>query len=61
MSDRKQAKPTEEEIQQRAYEIYEARGREDGKDVDDWFAAETELWESYSSSPQKTRTAAAGQ
>jgi hypothetical protein len=26
-----------------AYEIYEARGREDGHDLDDWVRAETEV------------------
>ena len=61
MSERDQTKPAEEEIQRRAYEIYEARGREDGKELDDWLAAERELLESRSSSQQKTRTAAAGQ
>jgi hypothetical protein len=30
-------------IAQRAYERYEARGREDGHDMDDWFEAEREL------------------
>jgi hypothetical protein len=29
----------------RAYQRYEARGREDGHDMDDWFAAEQELRE----------------
>src|SRR6185437_1990448 len=35
--------PTQEEIRQRAYEIYEARGREEGNEADDWFTAEREL------------------
>jgi hypothetical protein len=35
MSDTNQAKPTEEQIRRRAYDIYEARGREDGREVDD--------------------------
>ena len=30
-------------IAQRAYERYEARGREDGHDQQDWFEAEREL------------------
>jgi hypothetical protein len=30
-------------IAQRAYERYEARGREDGHDQEDWFEAEREL------------------
>ena len=33
----------EEKIRSRAYEIYEARGREDGHDLDDWVRAETEV------------------
>ena len=38
-----------ERIARRAYELYEARGREDGRDVDDWLAAEHEL--AHGSSP----------
>jgi hypothetical protein len=30
-------------IRKRAYEIYEARGREDGHDLDDWLIAESEV------------------
>jgi DUF2934 family protein len=33
----------EEEIRHRAYELYEARGREDGHDIDDWLSAEVEI------------------
>lgn len=32
----------EEEISRRAYELYEARGCEDGHDVEDWLRAEAE-------------------
>lgn len=32
-----------ERIRQRAYELYEARGREAGHDVDDWLQAEAEI------------------
>jgi hypothetical protein len=32
-----------ERIAQRAYERFEARGREDGRDMDDWLEAEREL------------------
>ena len=41
--------PTEEyenrerEVRLRAYELYEARGREDGHDLEDWFRAEGEI------------------
>ena len=34
---------TQQEIAQRAYALYEARGREDGHDMDDWLEAEREL------------------
>jgi hypothetical protein len=39
---------TQEEIAQRAYALYEARGREDGHDLDDWLEAERELLEQHS-------------
>jgi HSP20 family protein len=31
-------------IEKRAYELFELRGRENGHDLDDWFKAETELF-----------------
>ena len=34
---------TEETIRARAYELFEARGREDGHDLEDWFCAEEEI------------------
>lgn len=43
----------EEQIRQRAYELYEARGRGEGHDLDDWLQAETEV------TGVKTRTSAA--
>jgi hypothetical protein len=33
----------ESQIQQRAYELYEQRGRTDGRDLDDWLQAEYEI------------------
>ena len=33
----------EEEIRRRAYEIYEERGQEDGRDLEDWLRAEAEI------------------
>jgi len=33
----------ENQIRQRAYELYEAGGREDGHDLDDWLRAEAEI------------------
>jgi DUF2934 family protein len=35
--------PMEQQIQQRAYELYEQRGRTDGYDLDDWLRAESEI------------------
>jgi DUF2934 family protein len=35
--------PTTSDVAQRAYELYEARGRQDGLDIDDWLRAEQEL------------------
>ncbi|HEX7422859.1 MAG TPA: DUF2934 domain-containing protein [Terriglobales bacterium] len=43
----------EETIRVRAYELYEARGREDGRDLDDWLRAEEQVTQ------QKARTFAA--
>ena len=37
------SRPTTEEIAQRAYEIFLARGGEPGYDLDDWLQAESEL------------------
>ena len=35
----------QEQIRQRAYELYEARGRGDGHDLEDWIQAEAEITE----------------
>ena len=43
----------ESQIRQRAYELFEARGREDGHDLEDWLRAEEEIME------QKARPIAA--
>ena len=32
-----------EQIAKRAYELYEARGRENGHDLEDWLRAESEI------------------
>jgi len=32
-----------DDIQRRAYELYEARGKADGQDLEDWLRAEKEL------------------
>lgn len=43
----------EEAIRRRAFELYEERGREDGRDFDDWLRAEEEV------TKKKARTIAA--
>lgn len=35
--------PSRDEIARLAYHLYETRGRRDGRDLDDWLAAEGEL------------------
>ena len=39
--------PSRDEIARLTYHFYEARGRRDGQDVDDWLAAERELTRHY--------------
>jgi hypothetical protein len=36
---------SEQQIRRRAYELYEARSRGDGHDVEDWLEAEAEITE----------------
>ena len=43
--------PTTEEIAQRAYEIFVARGGAPGRDLDDWLQAESELLGEYAARP----------
>ncbi|MGH9727448.1 MAG: DUF2934 domain-containing protein [Candidatus Acidiferrales bacterium] len=69
MVDLHQDVPTRDQIELRAYELYIQRGGEDGRDLEDWFAAERELRNQHSSSsslsgrenekPQRPRTFAA--
>jgi hypothetical protein len=33
----------QQEVRERAYKLYEQRGREDGHDLDDWLTAESEV------------------
>jgi len=40
--------PYHDEIAQLAFRLYEARGRRDGHDVEDWLRAEQELVRHYS-------------
>ena len=37
------ARPSDEEIARRAYEIYEREGRQPGRELQNWLAAEEEL------------------
>jgi DUF2934 family protein len=48
-----QTENLDQQISNRAYDLYEARGREEGRDLDDWLRAEKEIPQ------QKTRTIAA--
>jgi hypothetical protein len=53
--------PTEEQIRERAYEIYLAGGSEDGHDLSDWLTAERRLKElNIHGLAAKVRSAAAG-
>lgn len=38
-----EASPSHDSIRDRAYELYEQRGREDGREQQDWFKAEHEM------------------
>ena len=55
-----QREPSREEIACRAYELYLQRGSEQGKDVEDWVRAETELSDEPVAATAKTRVAEAG-
>lgn len=46
---------TEQQIRERAYEIYLARGGREGDEVSDWLAAERELKESNQPQGKKAR------
>jgi hypothetical protein len=55
--------PTEEQIRERAYEIYLAGGSEDGHDLSDWLAAQRQLKELNTHTPvvaKKARAVTAG-
>jgi hypothetical protein len=51
---------SKEQIEHRAYELYERRGGQPGKDVEDWVRAEKELTCEVAVAPAKTMTASAG-
>ena len=50
-----------EEIEKRAYEIYLRRSGADGRDLDDWFAAEQELAQERSQDSELSRNSRQGQ
>jgi hypothetical protein len=41
--------PTHDQIAQRAYELFEERGGEPGREWEDWFRAERESWRTENS------------
>ncbi len=45
---RRRRRPSPDEISRLAYLLYEARGRVDGHDVEDWLLAEAQLENHYS-------------
>ncbi len=53
-----ETKPSEAQIEQRAYELYLERGCEHGRDVEDWLEAERELTELAELSTAETQLAA---
>ena len=50
MSDNLPKMPTQADIAERAYQIYERRKREHGYDISDWVLAEQELQQEYQQS-----------
>jgi hypothetical protein len=56
--------PTHQEIEQKAHEIYLRRGGQQGRDLDDWLAAEAELTKERQtmtdSVPSRSKTAMTG-
>lgn len=53
------SKPTQEQISQRAYEIYIERGRPEGRDLEHWLEAERQLSPRNDSSRSQTAAASA--
>ena len=54
-----EARPTREEIELRAYQIYIERGGALGHDVEDWLQAEHELYEKYTNTGRIAKGAGA--
>jgi len=57
--DRPGTGPTHEEIAIRAYELYEASGRPEGRDGEHWLEAERELTEKYAAQPSRAKSTSA--
>ncbi len=57
MSNNASVTQSEQQIRERAYEIYLARGGQEGDEVSDWLAAERDLRESNQPQGKKARTA----
>jgi Protein of unknown function (DUF2934) len=53
-----EGRPTHDEIELRAYQLYVERGRADGEDVGDWLQAERELVAKCESTSQKAKAVA---
>ena len=49
-------RPSRTEIARLAYDFYETRGRRDGRDLDDWLAAERQLTHHYGSTRKGHRS-----
>lgn len=49
-----------EDIAQRAYQLFTQRGGEPGRDIEDWFRAESELSGESVAAPAKATAASAG-
>jgi hypothetical protein len=43
----------QEQIRLRAYELYEARGREDGHEIEDWLQAEADVVPNSERNPER--------
>ncbi|MGH9684219.1 MAG: DUF2934 domain-containing protein [Candidatus Acidiferrales bacterium] len=56
MVDIRTKSPSREETERRAYEIYVARGRQSGRDIEDWFAAEDELAQQATTESRQSNT-----
>ncbi|HKV05685.1 MAG TPA: DUF2934 domain-containing protein [Candidatus Acidoferrales bacterium] len=53
--------PKREAIEVRAYELYVARGREEGHEVEDWLEAERQLFEAQNAAPRAAEPSARSQ